>query len=153
MPRRNSPIDKGDYRTFYRNKLIIYFKKYWEPYIRHTRSVKNLLKELYEQIEPSPFETDEQMVCAENRAFRKIKAIRNERIRRKKFFANVHVAQFKFEKEKRCVICFENCKDGDNMAQLSECEHEFHYGCLIDWLDLAPVRKGKCPLCRMKIFF
>jgi hypothetical protein len=44
-----------------------------------------------------------------------------------------------------CVICMEEFKDSDQVAEL-KCDerHYFHQKCLEDWLQ----RKSECPLCK-----
>jgi hypothetical protein len=50
------------------------------------------------------------------------------------------------EENKRCVICYENFKNNDNIIYLP-CFHFFHQNCIINWIK----KKPSCPLCKIKI--
>ena len=53
-----------------------------------------------------------------------------------------------FEKNKEsaffCCICYMPIHDESVMTELPECNHLFHHGCVMDWLNKNP----KCPYCR-----
>jgi len=49
---------------------------------------------------------------------------------------------------KECIICMENFKDDDEIAELKcDYRHYFHSACLKDWLT----RKPECPLCKKPV--
>ena len=52
--------------------------------------------------------------------------------------------------ERFCVICDPTNVDGggDLDCTLSHCAHEFHYGCIQDWVTS---RTNTCPICRAKV--
>ena len=50
------------------------------------------------------------------------------------------------EENKRCVICYEDFKNNDNIIYLP-CFHFFHQNCIINWIK----KKPSCPLCKIKI--
>ncbi|KAJ8763707.1 hypothetical protein K2173_003179 [Erythroxylum novogranatense] len=57
--------------------------------------------------------------------------------------------EFKFHSannitEHCCLICLEDCTDGDMMRKTPRCGHVFHLCCLDNWLTI----NGSCPLCR-----
>ena len=59
---------------------------------------------------------------------------------KRKVFGDVRVQSMQ-----ECVICMEEFKDSDEVAEL-KCDerHYFHSRCLEDWLK----RKLECPLCK-----
>ena len=50
------------------------------------------------------------------------------------------------DNKKKCLICLENFKTGDNSIILN-CMHIFHSECAKNWMKY----KGFCPLCKIKI--
>ena len=50
------------------------------------------------------------------------------------------------ENKKKCLICLENFKKGDNSIVLP-CIHIFHSECIKTWMK----KKNSCPLCKNKI--
>jgi len=50
------------------------------------------------------------------------------------------------EKNSSCSVCWEDFSDGESVKQL-ECEHCFHSGCIVPWLELH----GTCPVCRKEL--
>jgi len=50
------------------------------------------------------------------------------------------------EKNTSCSVCWEDFSDGEAVKQL-ECEHCFHSGCIVPWLELH----GTCPVCRKEL--
>jgi len=50
------------------------------------------------------------------------------------------------EKNTSCSVCWEDFSDGETVKQL-ECEHCFHSGCIVPWLELH----GTCPVCRKEL--
>lgn len=47
-----------------------------------------------------------------------------------------------------CVICMENFKDNDNVAELNcDLRHYFHEKCIEEWLKT----KLSCPLCKREV--
>jgi hypothetical protein len=74
-----------------------------------------------------------------------------------KFFNNVHAFDYYpisvvkdinklVEDKKRCIICLENFKNGDESIILP-CVHIFHSKCIRRWVE----RKRTCPFCNYKI--
>ncbi|KAK7342407.1 hypothetical protein VNO80_25358 [Phaseolus coccineus] len=52
----------------------------------------------------------------------------------------------KDEDGKRCAICLEDFKSGEEV-RLTPCNHMFHEDCIVPWLTT----KGQCPVCRFVI--
>ena len=50
------------------------------------------------------------------------------------------------EENKRCIICFDDFKDNDNLIYLP-CFHFYHKKCIINWIQTMP----SCPFCKIKI--
>lgn len=46
--------------------------------------------------------------------------------------------------DQTCVICLQDCQDGDELWRKTHCGHYFHDKCLTEWIK----REQKCPLCR-----
>jgi len=53
------------------------------------------------------------------------------------------------KKEKECIIC---CDDNENMFHELSCGHEFHYKCILDWVE-SKYGNGviNCPVCRKEV--
>ena len=49
-------------------------------------------------------------------------------------------------RDRRCVICLENFRDGDELRVL-RCFHSFHRNCVDQWLDTSRL----CPICKQDI--
>lgn len=52
--------------------------------------------------------------------------------------------------EKECSICLESLKlknPEKKIISINSCNHQFHYSCLITWLQIKPI----CPYCREPI--
>jgi len=59
---------------------------------------------------------------------------------------NVEISSEMREKNTSCSVCWEDFSDGETVKQL-ECEHCFHSGCIVPWLELH----GTCPVCRKEL--
>lgn len=51
------------------------------------------------------------------------------------------------ENNKLCSICLCGDENGHAYMKIDLCSHEFHVGCLLDWLQV----KDSCPCCRRKV--
>jgi Ring finger domain len=52
--------------------------------------------------------------------------------------------QADIEKQKECVICLTEFEEGEEIRKLPQCGHEFHVGCIDQWLR----SQSSCPSCR-----
>ncbi|GFS87139.1 e3 ubiquitin-protein ligase RNF115 [Nephila pilipes] len=55
----------------------------------------------------------------------------------------VNICQEQVDKNLQCTVCMEDFEQGEPVRRLA-CEHHFHNGCIIPWLELH----GTCPICR-----
>ncbi|GFX18044.1 e3 ubiquitin-protein ligase RNF115 [Trichonephila clavipes] len=55
----------------------------------------------------------------------------------------VNICQEQVDKSLQCTVCMEDFEQGEPVRRLA-CEHHFHDGCIIPWLELH----GTCPICR-----
>ncbi|XP_047331811.1 uncharacterized protein LOC124935422 [Impatiens glandulifera] len=51
------------------------------------------------------------------------------------------------EEKDMCAICLENYNVGDEINSMHHCPHQFHYGCIKNWMKI----NNSCPLCREPI--
>ncbi|XP_047312915.1 uncharacterized protein LOC124916229 [Impatiens glandulifera] len=59
---------------------------------------------------------------------------------------NKSMATYREEKD-MCTICLENYNAGDEINSMQHCPHQFHYGCIKNWMKI----NNSCPLCREPI--
>ncbi|XP_056693581.1 probable E3 ubiquitin-protein ligase RHB1A isoform X2 [Spinacia oleracea] len=52
------------------------------------------------------------------------------------------------EEEDACPICLEEY-DTDNPKMVTNCEHDFHLSCLLEWME----RSDSCPVCDKEMIF
>jgi Ring finger domain len=52
--------------------------------------------------------------------------------------------QADIENQKECVICLTEFEEGEEIRKLPQCGHEFHVGCIDQWLR----SRSSCPSCR-----
>lgn len=52
------------------------------------------------------------------------------------------------EEEDACPICLEEY-DSDNPKMVTNCEHDFHLSCLLEWME----RSDSCPVCDKEMIF
>merc|ERR1719450_1282130 len=58
----------------------------------------------------------------------------------------VKITKEMMEKSQSCSVCWEDFVEGEEV-RLLECEHCFHEGCIVPWLELH----GTCPVCRKEL--
>ena len=58
-----------------------------------------------------------------------------------KIYPNLTIEQTK------CVICFEDYEENENVCELKKCKHCFHKHCINQWLN----EKSVCPICREEV--
>jgi len=58
----------------------------------------------------------------------------------------VKISKKQMEKSQSCSVCWEDFSEGEEV-KLLECEHCFHEGCIVPWLELH----GTCPVCRKEL--
>jgi len=58
----------------------------------------------------------------------------------------VKINKQQLEKSQSCSVCWEDFSEGEEV-KLLECEHCFHTGCIVPWLELH----GTCPVCRKEL--
>jgi len=58
----------------------------------------------------------------------------------------VKISKEQIEKNQSCAVCWEDFTVGEDV-KLLECEHCFHPGCILPWLELH----GTCPVCRKQL--
>ncbi|KAJ4903770.1 RING/U-box superfamily protein [Raphanus sativus] len=51
--------------------------------------------------------------------------------------------------QRKCAICLEEYKEGEELGELKGCGHDYHGGCIKKWLSL----KNSCPICKSPAFF
>ncbi|ESQ30527.1 hypothetical protein EUTSA_v10012115mg [Eutrema salsugineum] len=51
------------------------------------------------------------------------------------------------EEDNECVICMEDFKSGEELAEFP-CDHHFHKACILKWMKTS----HKCPLCRFLFY-
>lgn len=49
--------------------------------------------------------------------------------------------------DEKCMICFEEFKNGDKIKVIQMCKHGFHTDCLTTWLN----KEKRCPMCNTTI--
>merc|ERR1719219_960555 len=59
---------------------------------------------------------------------------------------SVKITKKQMEKSESCSVCWEDFSEGEQV-KLLECEHCFHEGCIVPWLELH----GTCPVCRKEL--
>jgi len=59
---------------------------------------------------------------------------------------SVKITKKMMEKSESCSVCWEDFSEGEEV-KLLECEHCFHEGCIVPWLELH----GTCPVCRKEL--
>jgi len=58
----------------------------------------------------------------------------------------VKITKKLMEKSQACSVCWEDFSEGEEV-KLLECQHCFHEGCIVPWLELH----GTCPVCRKEL--
>jgi len=58
----------------------------------------------------------------------------------------VKITKKEMEKSQSCSVCWEDFTEGEEV-KLLECQHCFHEGCIVPWLELH----GTCPVCRKEL--
>ena len=61
---------------------------------------------------------------------------------------NAAMAAFSLEDKESCPVCLLEFKSGDSVSRSRNCWHEFHEGCISEWLN----RHDTCPMCRRDFF-
>ncbi|XP_048634509.1 E3 ubiquitin-protein ligase MBR2-like isoform X2 [Brassica napus] len=55
---------------------------------------------------------------------------------------------YQTDEERKCAICLEEYKEGEELGELKGCGHDYHGGCIKKWLSL----KNSCPICKSPAF-
>ncbi|KAL0710842.1 hypothetical protein Bca4012_017820 [Brassica carinata] len=51
---------------------------------------------------------------------------------------------YQTDEQRKCAICLEEYKEGEELGELKGCGHDYHGGCIKKWLSM----KNSCPICK-----
>ncbi len=113
-----------------------------QPILYPRQTLVNIQNDLRSFIEDTVFRQD---------TARAILASQSEEVKMRpaddKTISNIKETKFMGCNGSTCTVCLEDLKRGDMMKELS-CKHQFHSGCIDEWLKRGDAR---CPNCNKRI--